>query len=358
MPKAIINIAEYVEDTYFNFPQQAMMEIVDALHKNDMVEIHFCEGIALEELNYKEKKFLHLLKELCDLNNWPLNKIHFVLPNLTQDQSVWPSIEFGFSSHLESNISDNFFLRFQIDNLLIKKDFKKTFGMFVGRSSWDRLLLASHLYNRHKDKTIQTYRTYLDNPSNMLHIDINRLLWQISSYNNKTLSTINVMDSTTHFIKNLPLLLDDSHPGVTHIQWDSGAVDNDIMSWYNNIFIDVVCEKMVTGQTFFPTEKTARPLATKTPFLIMSSPDYIKNLHKLGFRSFSQFWDESYDYQQGVQRLESIQNIIDDLAKLDKSQLHDLYERMLPTLQHNFKVYHELTPAKISSIFNLSEVKS
>jgi hypothetical protein len=108
---------------------------------------------------------------------------------------------------------------------------------------------------------------------------------------------------------------------------------------------------MVTGQTFFPTEKTARPLATKTPFLIMASPNYIKNLHKLGFRSFSQFWDESYDYQQGVQRVHSIQSIIDNLAKLDNGKLKDMYQQMSPILEHNHKIYHELTGNDIASKF-------
>jgi hypothetical protein len=351
MTKAVINIGVDVEDTYFNFPQQVMCDIVDALHKNDTVEIHFAEGVALEELNYKEKKFLQILKELCERNRWPLEKIHFVLPNFVQDSSVWPCIEFGHSGQVCPSLEDNFFLKMQTEDIKINKNVNSTFGMFVGRSSWDRLLLGSHLYNKHKDKTIQTYRTYLDNPSNMLHIDINRLLWQISSYNNKTLSTANVIDSTAHFIKNLPLLLDDNHQGVTHIHWNCGAIGNDIISWYNNIFIDVVCEKMVTGQTFFPTEKTARPLATKTPFLIMASPNYIKNLHKLGFRSFSRFWDESYDYQQGVQRVHSIQSIIDNLAKLDNGKLKDMYQQMSPILEHNHKIYHELTGNDIASKF-------
>ena len=309
MPKAIINIAEYVEDTYFNFPQQAMMEIVDALHKNDMVEIHFCEGIALEELNYKEKKFLHLLKELCDLNNWPLNKIHFVLPNLTQDQSVWPSIEFGFSSHLDSNISDNFFLRFQIDNLLIKKDFKKTFGMFVHRSSWDRLLLSSHLYSKHQNITWQTFHKHLDDPAHMIELGIDQLYWKLSSY--KKLNS-SVIRQISEFVERLPFNFGEKYKNisVSDTMSVSDTIDEKLMNCYNDIFVDVVCEKMVTGKTFFPTEKTARTFATMTPFLIMSSPNYINNLQRLGFRSFGKFWDESYDYQQGVQRLESIQNII------------------------------------------------
>ena len=110
---------------------------------------------------------------------------------------------------------------------------------------------------------------------------------------------------------------------------------------------------MITGQTFFPTEKTARPLATKTPFLMMAPPNHIKNLRRLGFRSFGQFWDESYDYQQGVLRVESIQRITDDLAKLDQEQLQDMYQQMRPVLDHNYNVYKALTGEKILSVFKI-----
>ena len=180
----------------------------------------------------------------------------------------------------------------------------------------------------------------------MVEMGIDQLFWLLSC-NNKLDPTI--IQQSCDFISSLP--------HNNGFEWSrvsqQSTVDNDIMSWYNNIFVDVVCEKMITGQVFFPTEKTARPLATKTPFLIMGAPNYIKNLRRLGFRSFGQFWDESYDYQQGVQRTESIQHIIDDLAKLNRSQLQDIYQGMMPTLEHNYKTYMELTPEKIQSVFKI-----
>ena len=93
MKEKIIKIDYDVEDTYFKFPQQAMADIVDALHKNNKVILRFTEGVALEELNYKEKKFLDICRKICTDNNWPLDRIHFVLPNLTQNKDVWPTIE-------------------------------------------------------------------------------------------------------------------------------------------------------------------------------------------------------------------------------------------------------------------------
>ena len=342
MSKITIDIGADVEDTHLKNEQEWMCRIVDAAHKFDTVFVAMTEGAALEELNYKGKKFLQILKELCESNRWEQTKFKFQLPNLTQDPAVWPAIEIQqITAH---------FLAIQNTSYSLDKSIEKTFGMFVGRSSWDRLLLASYLLQHHQNITKQTYRNYLDNPANTINLDLDRLCWQVSSANK--LDNV-LLHRVMNLISSLPVLLSDIHKDITHLQWDGGAVDAEIMGWYSHIFVDIVCEKMITGQTFFPTEKTARPLATKTPFLIMASPNYIKNLRRLGFRSFGQFWDESYDHQQGVQRVESIQRITDDLARLDYKQLEDMYQQMRPVLDHNHNVYRALTGGKILSVFKM-----
>ena len=345
MTEKIIDIGADIEDSYFKFPQQAMADIVDALHKNDKVILQISEGVAIEEVNYKEKKFLQILKELCESNNWPLDKIHISLPNLVQDRSVWPSISYGNASILgDADITRNIFLGLQAGNVKVDKDIQKTFGIFIHRSQWDRLLLSSHLYKNHKEITMQTFRKDLKEPANMVEMGLDQLFWLLSC--DDKLDPI-LIQQLCDFVSSLP-----HNNGIEWQRTDQQAtVDQTITGWYNNIFLDIVCEKMVTGQTFFPTEKTARPLATKTPFLIMATPNYIKNLRRLGFKSFSQFWDESYDYQQGVQRIESMQLIIDDVAKLDNAQLKNMCQEMLPILEHNYTTYHSLTGTKISSMF-------
>ena len=329
MNTTIISIGADVEDTYLKNEQEWMCRIVDAAHKFDTVIIAMHEGAALEELNFKGKKFLQILKELCENNQWPRNKFQFVLPNLTQNPLVWPNISHGCSSITGEKNEYNIFLGIDSNTLNIKKNFDKIFGIFIHRSSWDRFLISSYLRHNHENDTLQTYHGSLNNPADMINLDLDRLVWMLSCEQKLTDSSIKQIN---YFLSNLPIL----------------QLQNS--SW---IFVDIVCEKMITGQTFFPTEKTARPLATKTPFLIMAAPNYIKNLRRLGFRSFGQFWDESYDYQQGVQRVFSIQRIIADLAKLDHKQLQDMYQQMRPVLDHNYNVYKALTGEKILSVFKI-----
>lgn len=343
MKEKLIYIGADVEDTNLKNEQEWIAKIVDAAHKNERVIIMMTEGPALEEINYKGKKLISILNDICIENNWPLTKFHFEVMNLVQDDSVWPSIStIGLGDH---------FLSCQNKTINIIKSFDKTFGMFIGRSSWDRLLIASHLYHNHRSASLQTYRTYLDNPANMLHIDIDRLLWHASALNKLQHGGGKIIESTLSFIRHLPLLIDNGHHGKTHIQWQEGAVGEDILGWYKNIFVDVVCEKMITGQTFFPTEKTARPLISRTPFLAMAAPNHIYNLKKLGFKSFDKWWDESYDYQQGLERIESIMGIIDNLGQLSKTQLQDMYTEMSPILEHNYNLYRNLNSQITLSTF-------
>jgi hypothetical protein len=43
--------------------------------------------------------------------------------------------------------------------------------------------------------------------------------------------------------------------------------------------------------------------------------------------------------------------IIDDLSKLDGKQLENVYQEMQPTLEHNHRIYIEMTPEKVRSVF-------
>ena len=339
-----IKIGPDVEDTYLKNEQEWIAKIVDAAHKNERVAISMTEGPALEEINYKGKKFIDILKDVCSKNNWPLTKFHFASMSLIQDKNVWPSIStIGLGGH---------FLSCQHKAIDTSKTLNKTFGMFIGRSSWDRLLIASHLYHNYRSISLQTYRTYLDNPANLLHLDIERLLWHASAANKLQHVGSHLIESTAAFIKRLPLLIDNGHHGKTHIQWNAGAVGDDILGWYKNIFVDIVCEKMLTGKTFFPTEKIARPIITQTPFIIMGSVNFLSNLKELGFKTFSSFWNEDYDYQHGLQRANAIKDLIDKISKKDKNDLIAMQYEMKPVLEHNRNRYNQLSDKKILEVFS------
>jgi hypothetical protein len=98
-------------------------------------------------------------------------------------------------------------------------------------------------------------------------------------------------------------------------------------------------------------EKLWRPIITKTPFIVHSSQNFIKNFQKLGFKTFNSWWSEGYsedppDYQVG-----EILKIVDRLAKLDTTQLAIMYDEMKPVLDHNYNLFLELNSSSFFKEF-------
>ena len=107
-----------------------------------------------------------------------------------------------------------------------------------------------------------------------------------------------------------------------------------------------------------PTEKIGRPLACKNPFLVYGPRFFLRNLKKLGFKTFEQFWSEAYDHMQGKERLTELKRAVDKIMAMDNAQLVQMYQEMLPILEHNYKVYNELTHKKITEVFDAKGDKS
>jgi len=83
----------------------------------------------------------------------------------------------------------------------------------------------------------------------------------------------------------------------------------------------------------FLTEKTFDCINAMTPFLIMGQPFSLKHLQDLGFKTFNEVWDESYDEIINTQdRLNEILKIINELEKRDVKKV---FSDTIPILKHN-----------------------
>ena len=100
-----------------------------------------------------------------------------------------------------------------------------------------------------------------------------------------------------------------------------------MISHYHRFNIELVCESYTLGQTFFPTEKTTRPIAGTRPWIIYAAPGYIQHLKRMGFRSFDTVWDESYDQLEGPTRWSAMRQVIQHLVDLDATVLNLLLEQ-------------------------------
>lgn len=89
----------------------------------------------------------------------------------------------------------------------------------------------------------------------------------------------------------------------------------------------------------FITEKTWKGISCRKPFIMYSTPQHLKRLQILGYKTFSPYIDESYDLiEDNKERFYAIVNEIDRINKLPQKEFIDLIVNIQPIISHNFKV--------------------
>lgn len=106
-------------------------------------------------------------------------------------------------------------------------------------------------------------------------------------------------------------------------------------------YFEIVTETYLSDDTIlFITEKTVRPIVRLQPFVMIGPPFLLRELRRLGFKTFSPWIDESYDeVVDPVARIEMVFREIDRLCEMPIEQLHTMYCEMWPVLAHNFDRY-------------------
>jgi hypothetical protein len=234
--------------------------------------------------------------------------------------------------------------QFAKQNIIPEKnwDHLKHFGLFIGRSSWQRLWMASHTWQNYRDETVMTYHYDSGVDYHRTHLSFDELAHQIGLEL--------AVDKTASFLKQLPIKNNevDSYPILTPAHFA-------IAKLYPNFFVEIVCETFLTGNNFYPTEKTWRPFICRTPFLMIGPRNFLANLKKLGFQTFGQWWDESYDQDadldNGRVAINSIQQTQSRLSMLDPQELESMYIDMKDTLDHNYQHFMQLKETDFAKIW-------
>lgn len=209
---------------------------------------------------------------------------------------------------------------------------EKKFGLFIGRSNWIRLSLASYINHHYNNISIITYHYDPQSDYHMANFGLEELL----NY------SWNESDLVLNFLKKLPLKEKTlEYP----ICWNTEALELD--EYYQKLFCDVVCETYYSGNVFFMTEKTMRAIANRRPFLIQGPKFFLKNLKQLGFKTFDSWWDEGYDEDPWNYKHLSLRQNIDFIAQQSQSTIQQWYDEMTPILDHNYNIFLELTTNKI-----------
>ena len=309
----------------WNYEDRVVDLVIQAhQHKQVIVDLNG-EGPCLSSLNLIPK-----LERLCQEFNWPREKFHIKTCNIVEDTALWPMtveanglVEIQQGQHLD---------------YVANKNIQKHFGIFIGRSNSFRLWLTSLLYNQYLDQSAITFHYDHRADFHRDNLGVDRLLPELED--------IVQLDQIANLIKASPLGSNPTYPILCPQNFD-------VVKQYDHVFLDVACETYFTGQTFFPTEKTWRGIISKTPFVVQGPIDYLKNLKRLGFKTFSDYWTEEYDSAGGALRLYELKNVVDQIGSKSLQELNSMYADMQPILEHNYQVFKELNFNKIREVFNV-----
>ena len=113
-------------------------------------------------------------------------------------------------------------------------------------------------------------------------------------------------------------------------------IDTTPKSYYNECFCAIITEPRFAQATGLLTEKIMNPIINCKPFIMVGPPGNLEFMHKWGFQTFGDYWDESYDEEEcHHKRIEKILDLINWIGNMSIEELQNLYERMLPTLMFN-----------------------
>lgn len=132
----------------------------------------------------------------------------------------------------------------------------------------------------------------------------------------------------------------DSNPGYTPALYN--RVSNNLSDFYFESFIDIVNETRFAQPTANLSEKVFQPMQYFRPFVLVAPPKSLEYLKSMGYKTFSDFWDESYDDElDHGKRLAKIFELLNRLFAMTNEEQRSLYEKMIPVLKHNFDKFVE-----------------
>lgn len=106
--------------------------------------------------------------------------------------------------------------------------------------------------------------------------------------------------------------------------------------WYDDTYFSTVLETIQSGPCWWPTDKTFKACAYYHPFLIIGQHYTLKYLKQLGFETYNNLFDESYDdIEDFNMRLNAVIKNIDNFNPVPYDYI------TIEKLQHNHNLFFD-----------------
>lgn len=108
-------------------------------------------------------------------------------------------------------------------------------------------------------------------------------------------------------------------------------------SMYERCAYDLISE--TSYKEVFFTEKIWKPIIAGVPFIVLGKQNFLMHLRDLGFKTFGNCFNESYDSHPNLDK--RIKSVVDLLKWLDKKEWRDIYRKSQSVRDHNKKHFFD-----------------
>ena len=122
----------------------------------------------------------------------------------------------------------------------------------------------------------------------------------------------------------------------------------DTIKFYDDSLIHVIAETNFYTDIMHLTEKTMKPIMYKQPFIFVGPPLAMHYVRKLGFKTFSEIWDESYDVIiNHHDRMRTVLDLIEKISKMSDEEKIEISRRVKDIVEYNFQQMKNRKPIEL-----------
>jgi hypothetical protein len=138
-----------------------------------------------------------------------------------------------------------------------------------------------------------------------------------------------------HLSEQLPLVIDPISDNATKTM----LILPESSNLHHKSLISVVTETNFISNDVFITEKTWKPIGNKHPFIIVGPYHSLYYLKQKGYKTFSDFFDESYDNMTDpAERLLRIGELCSEINDWSDTKKQEFYNQTESITKHNFEL--------------------
>ena len=345
-----------------------------------------CKNLLFYEVHHPDKFLDYILskKGICNLLNRDNFKILFTMIPDPSTQKWFKENQSNVLKQLKNKVI------FIDTNVAIKNAYTFHFFLEQAVDYIDDLNNESsddYFQEELKYKNEKIYLNELDNFRNKKFLCFNRIIqkyhryrlffdWGKNDFSDSYFSFLNKYDNgSVGYDMDIEI---QNHYGINYCQnmFDKLPIELDtqnvkregkIVEWsrthnnfkkelFLNSCINIVTETSFQDNELFISEKILKPIIGYQPFIVLGPQYYLKELKKLGFKTFDSIWDESYDNEEDFKkRYEKVLKLVLKINEKDISEVNEMYKSVKDICIYNRNHIKKLNNNSLTKIFKKIE---